>query len=145
MTGILRYADLTANFLVTQSEYTYDHASRLTNLKHYKPGVYTNNNYTFTYDDASRITQINSYKEGLTTYSYDNDNQLRTADYASQADETITYDENGNRETVNSTPYATDPHSNRLLSDGTNTYTYDAEGNRTSHTGAARRPIRSRT
>ena len=69
-----------------------------------------------------------------TTYSYDATSQLTGADYTGQTDESFTYDSNGNRLASGSTvTYSTGDH-NRILSDGIFTYSYDAEGNRTSKT-----------
>ncbi|MEZ6041987.1 MAG: hypothetical protein R3C20_15905 [Planctomycetaceae bacterium] len=60
--------------------------------------------------------------------------QLTGADHTGLTDESFWYDSNGNRLTSGSTvTYSTDDH-NRILSDGTFTYAYDAEGNRISKT-----------
>ncbi|MEJ5342271.1 MAG: RHS repeat-associated core domain-containing protein [Thermogutta sp.] len=56
--------------------------------------------------------------------------QLTAADYDYQSDESYQYDANGNRVTANGSTYTTGTN-NRLLSDGTYRYLYDAEGNRT--------------
>ena len=69
--------------------------------------------------------------DGTASYSYDPTGELASATYSGgQADESYTYDANGNRVTANGYVYATGAD-NRLLSDGTYTYAYDAEGNRT--------------
>ena len=86
--------------------------------------------YQFTYDVASRITAINSKLDGNSEFDYDSTNQLVGADHNSQADEDYSFDENGNR--------AMDGYvigyNNQLYTDGTYTYGYDDEGNRTSRT-----------
>jgi len=75
---------------------------------------------------------INKLKERLPLPSTSG-SQLTAADYVGdwQSDEDYQYDENGNRELVNEdTVYETDAY-NRMVSDGTYRYEYDAEGNRT--------------
>lgn len=131
---ISRYADLAGTQHVASSHYTYDAASRLTRLAHSPsttppaPGVVDGlfAYYDHTYDQADRITQVTS-KDGTTSYNYDAVDQLMGADHSFQADESYTYDPNGNR---TNTGYTTGAN-NRLLSDGTYNYEYDAEGNRT--------------
>jgi hypothetical protein len=54
---------------------------------------------------------------------------LTGADYDYQTDESYTYDDNGNRVTANGDTYSSGDDK-QLLSDGTYTYTNDAEGNR---------------
>ena len=77
------------------------------------------------------LTTVTS-SDGTVTYTYDALGQLLSADYsnASLTDESYTYDANGNRITANGSTYTTGLD-NQLLSDGTYTYAYDAEGNRT--------------
>jgi RHS repeat-associated protein len=138
MTGVLRFADLTATQLVAQTGYTFDLDGRLTELTHSdsppSAGEPATNlaAYGLTYDAAHRITQIVS-RDGPSVFSYDTRNQLTSADHASQGDELYTYDGNGNRTTAG---YVTGPD-NRLLSDGTFNYTYDGEGNRVTRTNIA--------
>ena len=78
------------------------------------------------FSGLGRITQVTS-ADGTTDYTYDATSQLTGADHSYQADETYTYDSNGNR-TMDG--YETGPN-NQLLDDGTYTYEYDGEGNRT--------------
>ncbi len=70
--------------------------------------------------------------DGTVTYTYDALGQLLAADYTNEslADESYTYDAAGNRVTANGDSYTTGTD-NQLLSDGTYTYEYDNEGNRT--------------
>ncbi len=81
--------------------------------------------------------------DGTTTYSHDPTGELIGATWGlSQfssdengtvplpADESYSYDLNGNRITANGSSYTTGAD-NRLISDGTYRYEYDAEGNRT--------------
>ena len=131
MTSASRYADLAGTQLVAGSDYAYDLAGRLTNLTH---GNETNvlADYAWVYDAASRITQFSS-PDGVSEYSYDDRNQLTGTDHSYQGDEDYSYDDNGNRTNEG---YQTGDN-NRLLSDGTYTYEYDAEGNRTRRTEIA--------
>jgi RHS repeat-associated protein len=74
-----------------------------------------------------------SCPDGASDFNYDNVNQVTSADHSSQSDENYVYDENGNR---TSSGYQTGPY-NRMLSDGSFDYEYDAEGNRTKRTEIA--------
>jgi RHS repeat-associated protein len=123
MTGITRYADLAGTLPVAASQYTYDKGGRLTALTD-RHGNTTLAAYTWTYDAASRITAATT-PDGHSTYNYDKTGQLTAAVHAGQADESYSYDANGNR---TSTGYKTGPD-NEVLSDGTFNYAYDAEGN----------------
>ncbi len=141
---ISRYEDLTATSLVAKSDYTFDNAGRLTDLTHSQPagsGVLAD--YGWTFDAAGRLTHTTSLADGDVNYAYDNTNQLTGATYTTTTgqtppppDESYTFDANGNRDTAGtqSTTIGTD---NRLLSDGTYNYQYDAEGNRTKKTSIA--------
>ncbi|MCY2964026.1 MAG: RHS repeat-associated core domain-containing protein, partial [Planctomycetota bacterium] len=70
---------------------------------------------------------------GTDAYTYDASSQVTGATHTSQANESLTYDANGNR-TVSG--YSTGTN-NRLNSDGVYNYQYDAEGNRTRRTEIA--------
>ncbi len=128
--GIKRYADATGSVLAVSSSYTYDGRNRLTGLRHFQ-GVNTLAEYGYTYDALDRINVLTSV-DGTADYEYDERGQLTSADYAfpglSIADESFAYDDNGNRDEAG---YDIGDH-NRIASDGTFSYTYDAEGNRTS-------------
>jgi RHS repeat-associated protein len=124
---ITRYFDAAATQLVATSTYGYDVAGQLTTLAHTK-GATTLAGYTWDYDDAGRLTQQVSTIDGTVAYTYDATGQLTDADYDGLTpDEDYTYDDNGNR---TNTGYTTGAY-NRLTCDGTYTYEYDAEGNRT--------------
>ncbi|GAB6188178.1 Calx-beta domain-containing protein [Thermopirellula anaerolimosa] len=78
------------------------------------------------YSDVTPVASATS-SDGTVTYSYDATGQLIGADYSgSPADESYAYDANGNR----TNPGYVIGAGNRLLSDGTYRYLYDAEGNR---------------
>ncbi len=68
----------------------------------------------------------------IVAYTYDATGQLTAANYGDPGnDESYSYDANGNR-TVATTFYGSQTFAvddNRITSDGTNTYTYDNEGN----------------
>jgi len=132
--SITRYEDLAATLSVAETTYTYDSAGRLTNLDHStlnsQPSTLAA--YSWTYDAAGRITSATT-PDGTTTYSYDSTGQLVGADHSYQADESYSYDANGNRTMAG---YQTGTN-NQLLSDGTYNYQYDAEGNRTKKTNIA--------
>ena len=122
---ITRYADLAGTELVATTEYAYDPTGRLTELAH-RQGATTLAGYTWTYAAAGRIAQFTSVLDGTVDYTHDDTGQLTGADYDYQADESYTYDENGNR--IGGSYVIGD--NNQLLSDGVYTYQYDAEGNR---------------
>ena len=130
-----RYADLAGTGLVAHTDYVFDNLGRLTDLTHLENQT-TFADYDLVYDVAGRITDFDFDSlvgdNGNADYTHDDTNQLTDADYDAdwQADEGYVYDDNGNRETANGHTYATGDN-NRLTSDGTYAYLYDAEGNRT--------------
>jgi YD repeat-containing protein len=85
--------------------------------------------YGWTHDARHRVTQFTS-QDGTSDYTYDNTDQLTGADHSYQADESYSYDANGNR---TMSGYQTGTNI-RLTNDGTYTYQYDSEGNRTKRT-----------
>lgn len=116
------------------SDYAFDAQGRLVGLRHAYEQQ-TLENYAWTYDDRNRLATYASLAEGVTTYGYDDRDQLTSVDRIGTADdEAYSYDENGNRITSSSAALAggsyTTGLNNRLLSDGTYTYRYDDEGNR---------------
>jgi len=127
--------DLPAEVLVT--DFNFDDAGRLTSLTH-SHDTTTLASYTWVYDAAGRIRSFETV-DGETVYTYDELDQLIAADFtlaegvsstADQDDEEYDYDLNGNRI---SSGYEVDAN-NRLKSDGTYTYEYDEDGNRTKRT-----------
>lgn len=139
LNSITRYASLNTSALVGTSIYVYDDAMRLTKLTHNGPTDNVLVNYVYTYDAASRVNSETSHGESV-TYTYDRTGQLTDADRTNSQlpDEYYRYDANGNRTAshLHGTGYVTGP-GNRLLSDGTFNYTYDAEGNMATKTAIA--------
>jgi RHS repeat-associated protein len=128
VTGINRYSDLSGTSSVATSAYTYDLAGRLTKLD-YKHGSTNINSFAYAYDAANRLTQETSV-DGTSNYTYDDTDQLLSANHTTQANEAYTYDANGNRTNAG---YGTGTN-NQLLTDGKFNYQYDDEGNRTQKT-----------
>ncbi len=130
---VSRYANTAGTQLVAASSYTYDATGRLTGLVH-KQGATTLANYAWTYDATSRLTTFtNALHTGESAvYGYYADGQLASVTYGAGglANESYTYDDNGNRN--NGGFVATT--NNQLLTDGTYNYAYDFEGNITSRT-----------
>jgi RHS repeat-associated protein len=129
-----RYSDLPGTQLVAQSTYAYDAANRLSGLSH-RQGSNVLGSYGYQFDSANRITRSTSTADanGTSNYSYDTASQLTAANHTYQANEAFAYDAAGNR-TSGGFQYGLD---NRLSSDGTYTYQYDAEGNRVRRTRIA--------
>jgi RHS repeat-associated protein len=90
--------------------------------------------HVWTFDAAftGLMTQMTS-PDGVAAYSYDRRGQLTSASYDYQDGESYLYDANGNRTGGGD---VVGDH-NRLLSDGTYNYEYDAEGNRIKRTAIA--------
>jgi RHS repeat-associated protein len=131
MTNLSRSSDLVGLAAVASSTYTYDVVNRLINLKHHQRAN-TLANYGLVYDAGDRLTQ-SSGTDGTQNYTYDSTDQLTSASHTTQANEVYSYDANGNR---TNSGYQTGTN-NQLLSDGTYTYEYDDEGNRTKRTEIA--------
>lgn len=126
LTQLARYADLAGTQTIETSDYAFDGQARLQSISHINSTGTDIAGYQFEYDIASRITQVDSLVDGPSNYGYDNDNQLTSASHTGQANESYTYDENGNRTGVGQT---TGDH-NRITSNGPVQYEYDNEGNR---------------
>lgn len=110
---------------VSQSTYAYDSGGRLVSLIQ-KHAADLLAEYQWSYDAADRLTQTVSV-DGISTFAYDARGQLLSADNSVLADESFSYDANGNR---NAGGYVT-AADNRLQTDGTDSFAYDAEGNLT--------------
>jgi YD repeat-containing protein len=118
---ITQYADLAASEQVATGTYTYDHGGNLTDLTYTQPNSTRLPSYTWSYDADGQVTQMVS-ADGTVNYTNDATGQLTAAATTgnSSLNESHSYDSNGNR---TDTGYTTGTD-NRLLSDGTFTYTY---------------------
>jgi RHS repeat-associated protein len=105
----------------------YDDVNRLTSIAHTSSAAGSLSSFAYGYDAADRLTSY-SGPDGTLAYAYDDTNQLTGV--SGSATESFAYDGNGNRAGGG---YATGA-GNRLTSDGTYNYTYDAEGNRLTKT-----------
>ena len=139
LSSLTRYSDLAGTTTVLATAYTYDDADRLTALAHETllSGGTVRASYSYTLDAASRLTsEARTWNSGASSdtvsYGYTNNDQLTSVSHTngSFANESFSYDSNGNR---NTTGYATGT-GNRSSSDGTYNYSYDDEGNETSRT-----------
>ncbi|MBX3417398.1 MAG: hypothetical protein KF851_07350 [Pirellulaceae bacterium] len=136
ITAINRFESLdTEDQPALRTAYTYDAANRLQEIAHRNISASGSPNllsrYQYTYDAMNRITSINSSLDGVSAFNYDQRSQLVAADHAPQRpDENYSYDNNGNR---NMAGYTTGSN-NQTTADGTYTYLYDNEGNRTRRT-----------
>ena len=126
---LTRYNNLAGTQTVATSTYAFDLTGRLTGLTHAK-GATTLVDYDWSFDAANRMTQYVNSIDGTVSYTNDDAGQLTGADYTyspAVVDESFVYDDNGNR---TNDGFTVGPN-NRLASDGTYSYEYDAEGNRT--------------
>src|SRR5262249_53390628 len=116
-----RYSDLNANTKIGGTSYSYDTVNRLSTLQHRNVSGTLYSNYTYTYDPSRRVQ--NEVLNGTTqTFTYDTTDQL-----TNDGTNSWSYNSTGNR---TNTGYNTTT-GNQLQTDGTWTYTWDAEGNLT--------------
>lgn len=128
----------------TKAKFTYDSANRVTSIENLQVTGGNLRSYAYTYDPNGRRTKMvvdnNDTASGTVTYGYDDLGQLiEVAD--NRGGVNFIYDEVGNRlqmvvNDVYSTDYAYDA-ANQLLTAGPISYTYDANGNRSSKTTVA--------
>jgi YD repeat-containing protein len=162
-TSIVRYNDVAGGSTneVATGTYTYDTLGRLAGLAYTKGGTNLFTAYGWSYDSLAsagmsfgggngasdprvaataasavysapgRVTQMTG-QDGTSTYSYDITSQLTAATHTFQTNESYSYDDNGNRDM---TGYLTGDD-NQMTNDGTYSYTYDKEGNRTRRTNS---------
>jgi RHS repeat-associated protein len=124
ITRLNRFASADNSTPLVVTNLDYDPTGLITQIQHSLGNTVLSNN-TWNHDVASRVTQFTN-PDGSSAYSYDNTDQLTATNHSYQTDEAYSYDTNGNRTNAG---YATGTN-NRLLNDGTYTYTYDNEGNR---------------
>ena len=118
-TELRRYSDAAGTTLVGSTTYTQDPGRRLAELLNKDGSGAALVDYDNTYDDGNRITQ-ESRNSAPQTFDYDENSQV-TSGYGNNYE----YDYTGNRTMSGWTSGA----ANRLSTDGTWTYSHDAEGN----------------
>jgi RHS repeat-associated protein len=117
----------------TDATYGYDDADRLTNVTNqFGANVASISLDTYKLDGDGQPTQATELA-GTNTFTYDELDRLKTESYPGAATTTYGYTATGNRQTVtlgtnSPTTYKYDG-AGRLTSDGTNSYTYDKNGN----------------
>lgn len=126
----------------TITTYSYDASGRMTQVSHKKTSSQTTFAFNdYAYDANDNVVGVTD-GEGTHTYEYDALNRLTTASHPEETslpirDETFSYDAVGNRlSDAERSGYAYDA-ANRLISDSSFTYTYDANGNMTGRTELA--------
>jgi RHS repeat-associated protein len=120
----VRYYNFAGTPVVTRTTYTYDASHHVTDIHTTNAAGSTVARFQYTYDAAGRVlTQDDN--SVVTTYAYDNANQLTGEDFASGTDGAYSYDLGGNR---TMSGYATGDD-NRVTANGVYTFTYDDEGN----------------
>ena len=134
-TKVDRFEALSGTNPSLRTVFSYDTTNRLSSLDHQdvtSGGTATSlHNYDYSYDAMDRFVSIDSSLDGLSEFTFDELSQLTDADHdSSRADETYNYDETGNR---SGTGFSVGDD-NLTLSDGTDDYEYDNEGNRTQRT-----------
>ena len=118
------------------SDYSYFDTGYLQGISHEDSAGAVIGDYSWDYDIAGRVSSFTA-PEGTTAYTYDNTGQLisgvLTAAGVTASEENFDYDSTGNRlsQTTDGTTTSSLVSRNRLLSDGTHSYSYDASGNRT--------------
>jgi RHS repeat-associated protein len=109
------------------TSFDYDGLNRLTRLRHTTTAATLFDNQ-YTYDTASRITQLTDLG-GTHSYGYDSVNRLTSATYPGATSESYTYDGVGNRTASHLSASYTYQGFNQVTGAGGATYTYDNNGN----------------
>jgi RHS repeat-associated protein len=126
-TRVERYVD---GLLKVETTNAYDDYGRLTGIEHRNGANVVIGSSSYIIDDLDRL-KTETVDAQSRTIGYDSIDQVKTV--TGSNNEAYTYDLNGNR--IN--PGYETGADNRLLSDGTYSYVYDAEGNRTQRTETA--------
>jgi len=126
-----RYVDLAGANRIGFTTNAYNHAGIVTNITHLGPASDVLAKYDYEFDAAYQIRNWTINNE-LSAFDYDRTGQLTNALNTTQPDENFRYDENGNRVGAQSGGSYVVGKDNQILSDGTNDYGYDEEGNMTS-------------
>ncbi len=124
VTQIDRISDLIGLDRIGKSQFEYDGTGRASQLIHFDAVDAVLAQYVYEYDLAGQLITSNSSGQ-FATYSYDLNGQLTSASYSNQANESYTYDKNGNR----TEPGIVITAGNRLAADQEFDYSYDREGN----------------
>ena len=138
VTDIDRYASTGTSNLVAHTDYSFDNVGRLTGIDHLNGSTHYGT-YTLDYDNHSRIHSIvddfpGTGSDDTRVFTYDAKDQLTVTDHSgAQSDEAYAYAKNGTRSgsqtQLGGTTTYTPGQNNRITSDGTYNYTYNAEGN----------------
>jgi RHS repeat-associated protein len=131
-----RFADLAGTNRIGSTTNRYNQAGIVTNITHLGPARQVLAKYDYEFDPAYQIRKwtINNQPSEL---GYDRTGQLTNALNATLPDETFRFDPNGNRVGSQSGGNYAVGGNNQILFDGTNRYTYDAEGNMASRSNTA--------
>ncbi len=125
-----RYADFAGTSRVGFTTNGYNRAGIVTNITHLGPAAQVLAKYDYSFDAANQITQW-SINNQLSTFNYDQTGQLTNALNTAQPNESFRFDGNGNRVGAQPSGSYVVGGNNQILSDGTNRYAYDFEGNMT--------------
>ncbi len=128
-TSANRYADLAGSQKTGKSLWLYNDQGQLTDLTHFNALDAVLVDFNYDYDAAFQLIEETG-TSGAVQYDYDDAGQLVSVDRAAGADESYTYDANGNRRNVGVITGA----NNQLLRDSQFDYAYDNEGNLISKT-----------
>lgn len=134
-TSLERFADLAGSSRIGFTTNAYNRAGIVTNITHVGSTGSVLAKYDYGFDAAWQITQW-SINNQPSTFNYDATGQLTNALNTAQPDESFRYDLNGNRVGAQSSGQYLVGGNNQVLSDGTNSYAYDAEGNMASRSNS---------
>lgn len=123
-----RYSDLAGTSRIGHTTNAYNHAGIVTNITHLGPTNEVLAKYDYNFDDAYQITRW-AIGNQLSDFAYDRTGQLTNALNTAQSNENFRFDANGNRVGAQSGGNYVVGANNQILSDGTNIYFYDFEGN----------------
>ncbi|MFH1440418.1 MAG: hypothetical protein ABIH18_00015 [Candidatus Omnitrophota bacterium] len=117
------------------TEYVYDTAKRITDVRNKKSDSSNISSYHYDYDannNRTLVEEITHEAAKTTNYTYDKLNRLTRADYSDGTFEAYTYDASGNRLTKTTQDGDIDyeyDSDNRLIKDTNTIYFYDKSGN----------------
>jgi RHS repeat-associated protein len=126
-----RFVDLAGANRIGFTTNAYNRAGIVTNITHLGPTGSVLAKYDYNFDAAYQITRW-AIGNQLSDFAYDRTGQLTNALNTTQPNENFRFDANGNRVGAQSGGSYVVGGNNQILSDGTNRYAYDFEGNMTS-------------